>query len=54
MSWRKKESLPSGTKDNKIPQKDKNDKIREIEVYYEQVEENISNELMINNAKIIM
>ena len=52
-NWRKKESLPTGTENDKISKEDKNGKISEIEVYHEPVE-NISNELMINNAKTIL
>ena len=52
-NWRRKESLPTGTKNNKTPQEDKNGKIRDVEVYYEPVE-NTSNKVMINNAKTIL
>ena len=52
VNWRKKQSLPTGTENNKVSKEDENGKTRDNEVYLEQVD-NISNEIMINNAKTI-
>ena len=49
----KKQSLPTGTENNKVLKEDENGKTRESEVCLEQAE-NISNECIINNAKTIL